>query len=209
MTILLIAFCIVYDIVVLIKNDWWGGTTLPFALGVILAAVNEKRLAVIFRKYKIFLSSVTAVFLISIFYYAVLRWHLPVFIKSVYYGAGLLSECFFPIVVFAIFMKIKIKSPLAKFLGMCSYEIYLIHQLVIDYANLFFQEGYLQVFLIPVTLLISILGGYLFYQIMQKIVLKLSNKSNFKRRTIMKRMAVISAGFVPVPAVEGGGQERS
>lgn len=127
------------------QGEWWYNTSFLFLIGIIFAKFKEKIMAVTQKTYWVLF--LICVVLTVIFYRASLYM-----LNTYSYWSETVEDpgyadklrcfsCQFPMVIFFVLsvllltMKLQFKNPILNFLGKISLELYLIHNLFIQYFN--------------------------------------------------------------------------
>lgn len=162
------AFTILHMIVNMYKytifKPWLFGSTLSFLIGIYFANAEEKIVKLINKKYIINLIISIVLFLIA------LKFSVDITMNTILYKPFVLIflGVSYTILNIIVFQKIKIKNKLTIFLGSISYELYLIHKLVIDltYKYIGVTNKYIY---ITVCLLVSIFLAYILNLVFKKV----------------------------------------
>lgn len=160
--LLLLTACTIFAIfanVVELANPWYG-STFCFPLGILYAQYEERILNFIKRHYisTILSSSLLTVLGIVIFFFlADFSFVSNVIGRSI-------ASIFFCILVVALLLKWTIGNRITVFLGNISYELFLVHELIINkhfHANVIINTG--------IVILLSITAAHIFYRINRKL----------------------------------------
>lgn len=144
----------------------------PFIIGIWCAYFDFSKLEYYVKKhYRKILIIFALITILSFGYISVIRWHLPITwteSKIMNDIAGTIYQNVFVIMVIMISMRLRIKSRVAAFIGAISYDIYLMHQLVINISQRFFAQYSLIIALVS-SLLLSILVAIVFNKVELKV----------------------------------------
>ena len=170
----IIILSILYDIIWQFNNGTIG-QIIPFTIGIYIASLDNGTIRSIDslsgRKYNLFVIVLGIIFAITFLFWSVIRWH--VCIGEIYvYTIGIICQNIFIIFLICMLKKISIKSRTGKFIGKISYEVFLIHQIVIDMCVYALGKNNIVAILVG-GISISIVIGWLFNQFMNCIICKI------------------------------------
>lgn len=144
----------------------------PFIIGIWCAYFDFSKLEYYIKKhYRKILIIFAVITVMSFGYISVIRWHLPITwteSKVVNDIAGTMYQNVFVIMVIIISMRLRIKSRVTAFIGAISYDIYLMHQLMINISQRVLVQYSLIISLV-FSLLLSILAGVTFNKVESKV----------------------------------------
>lgn len=144
----------------------------PFIIGIWCAYFDFSKLEYFIKKhYKKVLIILALMTILSFSYISVIRWHMPIIwteSKIMNDIAGTICQNMFVLLIIMISMRLRIKSRLAVFMGVISYDIYLVHLLIIDILQRVLVE-YSLIIALVLSLLLSILAGFVFNKVESKV----------------------------------------
>lgn len=153
----------------IIKYGDFGKNILAFPIGMISARYKGETRKLIDRRFwRISLLS-TIIFCITYSYYTVIKWHIGMANDLlVNYFVDFICQISFIIMLLMFVQKINVKSKVTLLVSGISYEVYLVHQLGLDFAKSMLRNSY-DAFIIVTGIILSILIGLVFNKVMKKI----------------------------------------
>lgn len=153
----------------IIEYGDFGKNILAFPIGMIVARYNveiRKRIICVFPKISL-LSSV--LFVLTYSYYTIIKWHIGMENNlMVNYVIDFVCQMSFIVMMLMFVQKNNVKSRVTLFISGISYEVYLVHQLGLDWAKYAFQGGYEAIVIIS-GIIMAIALGYVFNLMMRKL----------------------------------------
>lgn len=154
--IFLLITCYSFICYLLGKGGWWYSNTYCFLIGIIFGAYDKSIFSIIRKKYTIVTLGMLLIFILT-------------FVLNVFKGntltSSIASACFVLLCI-CLLMKLDIGNKVINSLGSISYEIYLVHRIILDGFSSINNE-YIYLILCTVT---SILGAYLFSVFCKKVI---------------------------------------
>lgn len=167
--IFLLITCYSFACRLLGKESWWYNVAYCFLIGIIFGAYYKSIFSIIRKKYIIVTLGMSLIF-ISTFVLNVFKGNIFILAIS--------SSCFV-LVCICLLMKFDIGNKVINLLGNISYEIYLVHRIILDGFSRINNE---YIYLI-LSMLISILAAYLFSNVV-KIVISAYMSMTYKKYKI-------------------------
>lgn len=157
---------------------------LPFIIGIWCAYFDFSRLEVfVIKHYKRVLIILALITFFFFSYISVIRWHIPIMLtesKIINCVATTICQNAFVIMVIMISMRLRIKSKIAAFIGVISYDVYLLHQLIIAILQRIFVQ-YSQIIVLVLIVALSVLVGFVFYKIESHVTAFILLQTNKKK----------------------------
>lgn len=135
------------------KGEWWYNTIYNFGVGIIVAQYYESLLSIISKNYIKLLISIFLMFLLTF------RFNSNILINF-------LSSILFILLCICILAKVEIGNKITYQLGTISYEIYLMHMLILNIFEIDSSKYYLLICVIG-----SIILAYIFKILSQKVIM--------------------------------------
>ena len=143
---------------------WWVNSCFAFLLGILLADFKKEISNIFQKRYWIWLLAVALAF---VFTTLIAKVPLAGNQSPLKILVDQLSVCCFCMLIYIYGMKFKMGNKATKFLGEISYEIYLLHGLIIVCIKTLPINS--SILIIALVLLASVLGAYLFHMLFKKV----------------------------------------
>ena len=152
----------------IIKYGDFGKNILAFPIGMMVAKYNIVIKKIISNASKKIGVISMAIFIVTYAYYTIIKWHIGMENNLlVNYIVDFICQTSFIVMMLMLVQKYNVKSRVTLFISGISYEVYLIHQLGLDFAKYVFKGGY-EAIVIVSGIMMAVVLGYAFKLMIEK-----------------------------------------